>query len=210
MLLHPFMALAIKRLLDIVLSVVALAIVFPIMKIAAVSIKLSSPGPIVYRGVRAGLKGRPFHIVKFRTMVADAENLGGPTTGTNDPRITRIGAFLRQTKIDELPQFINVLKGDMSVVGPRPEVLLVTGEYSEDEEQILQMRPGITDLASIEYISLNELVGNDDPYVFFREHILPKKNALRLEYVRNWSLRLDFWLLYKTVIAVIKKIYYRL
>ncbi|MBA4367322.1 MAG: hypothetical protein C0403_06745 [Desulfobacterium sp.] len=195
-----------KRAMDVIGAMAGIFIMAPLLIIIAVVIKFTSPGPVFYRGVRAGLHGKPFRILKFRTMVENAESLGGPTTGTNDKRVTSTGALLRRTKLDELPQFLNVLTGKMSLVGPRPEVLEVTNDYFGDEKMILQMRPGITDLASIEFISLNEIVGNDDPYAFFRKHILPKKNALRIEYVKNWSLRLDVRILLQTMIAITKKV----
>ncbi len=138
-------------------------------------------------------------------MVSDAELRGGPTTGTNDPRITNIGVLLRKTKIDELPQFINVLLGDMSLVGPRPEVLEYTNQYVGDECLILCMRPGITDYASVEFADLDDRVGTQDPDRYFREHILPQKNALRVKYVKNWTLVSDFKILWETFKRVLKR-----
>jgi lipopolysaccharide/colanic/teichoic acid biosynthesis glycosyltransferase len=192
--------------MDIVVAMVALVIAWPVFVIAALIVKMSSPGPIFYRGVRSGLNGVPFRILKFRTMVENAENLGGPTTGTNDPRVTRVGAFLRRTKLDELPQFLNVLKGDMSLVGPRPEVLEYTALYTGEDKCILSMRPGITDYASIEFADLDDLVGNIDPDKYFREHIMPRKTELRLTYVKEWSLGTDIHILWMTFIRIIKRI----
>ena len=202
---HPYWALAAKRLLDILLSLAGLFVLAPVMMVIAVLVKISSPGPVFYRGIRAGLNGSPFCIFKFRSMVNDAEALGGPTTGTDDPRVTRIGRFLRRYKLDELPQFINVLIGDMSLVGPRPEVLEYASKYVGDEKMILKMRPGITDYASLQFANLDDLVGRDDPDKFFREHILPVKNALRLKYVRQWSLSRDFIILICTVLRILQK-----
>jgi len=139
-------------------------------------------------------------------MVVDAESLGGPTTGTNDKRVTPIGALLRRTKLDELPQFINVLTGDMSLVGPRPEVLEYTGTYTGEEKIILAMRPGITDYSSIEFADLDDLVGDKDPDKYFCEHIMPKKTALRIKYVKEWSLWSDFRILWMTFFRVIKRV----
>lgn len=203
---HPVWALVIKRIIDIVISFIMLVIIWPLFVIISISIKLTSPGPVFYRGVRAGLRGVPFHILKFRTMVVDAESLGGPTTGTNDKRVTRIGAFLRRTKLDELPQFFNVLVGDMSLVGPRPEVLEYTAMYTDKEKIILSMRPGITDYASIEFANLDDLVGNLDPDKYFREHIMPRKTELRIKYVKEWSLITDFKILKATFCRVVKRI----
>lgn len=202
---HPVWALSVKRLIDIAFSSVALLLLWPLLVSIAVCIKLTSPGPIFYRGVRSGLHNTTFKILKFRTMVVNAEQLGGPTTGTNDPRVTRIGVILRKTKCDELPQFINVLLGDMSLVGPRPEVLNYTKLYTGEERLIFCMRPGITDYASIEFADLDDRVGTMDPDKYFREHILPHKNALRVKYVKEWSLKSDFLILWATVMRVIRR-----
>lgn len=195
---HPAWALAVKRLFDLIVSLVVLLILWPVLFLIALGIRFSSPGPIFYRGVRTGLHGKPFRIFKFRTMVPDAEKRGGPTTGTNDPRVTSIGRILRRTKLDELPQFLNVLIGDMSLVGPRPEVPEYTSRYRGEELLILAMRPGITDYASIEFADLDDRVGGDDPDAYFRRHILPRKNELRLIYVKNWSLAEDLKILWRT------------
>lgn len=203
---HPAMLLALKRLLDILLAFIVLLVAWPLLFLAAVSVKLSSPGPIFYRGVRSGLYGKPFRILKFRTMVEDAESLGGPTTGTNDRRVTRIGALLRRTKLDELPQFLNVVMGDMSLVGPRPEVLEYTATYKGEEKCIFSMRPGITDYASIEFADLDDRVGNRDPDKYFREKVMPRKTALRVKYVKEWSLGSDFSILWATFCRVVKRI----
>jgi lipopolysaccharide/colanic/teichoic acid biosynthesis glycosyltransferase len=139
-------------------------------------------------------------------MVTGAEALGGPTTATNDRRVTRIGATLRRTKLDELPQLFNVLAGEMSLVGPRPEVPEYTNQYEGEGKCILSMRPGITDYASIEFVDLDDRVGSVDPDRHFRESILPRKNALRIHYVKHWSLRSDFAILSTTVYRVVERI----
>lgn len=203
---HPVWALVLKRIVDVVFSLFILLVLWPLGCMAALAVKISSPGPIFYTGVRSGLHGKPFRILKFRTMVENAESLGGPTTGTRDQRVTRIGALLRRTKLDELPQFLNVLAGDMSLVGPRPEVLEYTAKYEGDEKYILTMRPGITDYASMEFANLDDLVGSIDPDRYFREHILPRKNALRVKYVKEWSLGSDFRILWITFCLVVKRI----
>jgi lipopolysaccharide/colanic/teichoic acid biosynthesis glycosyltransferase len=195
---HPAWALALKRLLDVILSSAVLSMIWLLLLLVALAVRFSSPGPIFYRGVRTGLFGKPFQIFKFRTMAPDAEERGGPTTGTNDPRVTPVGRLLRRTKLDELPQFLNVFSGDMSLVGPRPEVPEYTGRYRGEELLILAMRPGITDYASIEFADLDDRVGGDDPDAYFREHILPRKNELRLRYVKNWSLAEDMKILWRT------------
>jgi lipopolysaccharide/colanic/teichoic acid biosynthesis glycosyltransferase len=203
---HPLWALGAKRLLDLLLSAVVLFVIWPLLLFIALTVKLTSPGPIFYRGLRTGLHGKEFRILKFRTMVPDAELLGGPTTGTNDPRVTPVGAFLRQTKFDELPQFINVLLGDMSLVGPRPEVPEYTNQYQGEEQLIMAMRPGITDYASIEFADLDDRVGNVDPDAYFKEHILPRKNELRVMYVKNWSFTEDIIILWRTALRVLQRV----
>jgi lipopolysaccharide/colanic/teichoic acid biosynthesis glycosyltransferase len=139
-------------------------------------------------------------------MVVDAESLGGPTTGTNDKRVTRIGVYLRRAKLDELPQFLNVLVGDMSLVGPRPEVLKYTATYTDKEKIIFSMRPGITDYASVEFVDLDDLVGNQDPDRYFREYIMPRKTELRIKYVKEWSLITDLKILWATFCRVTERI----
>ena len=206
---HPGWATFLKRILDIFLSFFILLFIWPFILVVAINIKLSSPGPVFYRGIRTGLHAKPFRILKFRTMVINAESLGGPTTGTDDKRVTRIGSLLRRTKLDELPQFFNVLRGEMSLVGPRPEVLEYTATYNEGEKCILSMRPGITDYASIEFADLDDRVGNVDPDKFFREHIMPRKTELRVKYVKEWSLRSDFQILWLTFFRVIKRAIFR-
>lgn len=204
---HSTWQLMIKRILDILVSLSVLFVVWPLIFAVAIAVKASSSGPIFYRGLRSGLHGRTFKILKFRTMVVNAEAQGGPTTGTNDPRVTGLGRFLRRTKTDEIPQFFNVLIGDMSLVGPRPEVLEYTSCYEGEEQLILSMRPGITDYASIKFADLDDLVGSDDPDKYFREHILPIKNALRVRYVKEWSLNSDFIILWATFNRVLKRIF---
>lgn len=206
---HPAWALILKRLFDMGFSLVVLLLIWPLIGIVAIGIKLSSPGPVFYRGVRTGLNGKPFRILKFRTMVEDAESLGGPTTGTHDKRVTRIGALLRRTKLDEFPQFLNVLVGDMSLVGPRPEVLEYTATYEGEEKCILSMRPGITDYASIEFADLDDRVGDTDPDRYFRENIMPRKTDLRVKYVKEWSFRSDLHILWMTFLRIIKRIVVR-
>jgi lipopolysaccharide/colanic/teichoic acid biosynthesis glycosyltransferase len=206
---HSLWALGLKRITDIIVSLIVLLAIWPFFIVISVAIKLSSPGPVFYRGIRTGLHGQPFHILKFRTMVENAESLGGPTTGTNDKRVTRIGSILRRTKLDELPQFINVLVGDMSLVGPRPEVLEYTSTYQGEEKVILTMRPGITDYSSIEFADLDDIVGDVDPDKYFREHIMPRKTALRIKYVKEWSLWSDFRIIWITFCRIVKRIFHR-
>ncbi len=192
-----------KRIFDILVSVVGLIVLAPLLLLIAVVIKLDSTGPVFYRGVRSGLNGRPFRIYKFRTMVPNAEKLGGLSTAKDDPRVTRVGKFLRRYKLDELPQLINVLKGEMSIVGPRPEMPEYTGQYTGEEKLILTVRPGITDYASLEFIQLGEILGSDDVDRVYEERVRPIKNALRVKYVKERSFYVDILIILKTLAKLV-------
>jgi lipopolysaccharide/colanic/teichoic acid biosynthesis glycosyltransferase len=195
---HPTYNLA-KRSFDILVSAAGLLLLSPLMLAIAILIKAGSPGPVLYRGIRSGLHGHPFRIYKFRSMVVDAERLGGMSTAKDDPRVTPIGHMLRRYKLDELPQLLNVLKGEMSIVGPRPEMPAYTALYQGEERLILSVRPGITDYASIEFIRLGDLLGNDDPDAVYEREIRPLKNALRLKYVQECSFWSDMALIARTL-----------
>src|SRR6202043_2140697 len=189
----------IKRSFDAMVATIALVIVAPLLALAALIVKLSSSGPVFYRGTRVGLNGKLFPMLKFRTMVVDAESLGGSATAADDPRITRFGKFLRRYKLDELPQFFNVLLGDMSLVGPRPEVQKYVNLYSPEEKAILTVRPGITDWASI--WNSNEaavLEGSSDPEKSYEELILPTKLALQRKYLQDHACSTDVKILFHT------------
>jgi lipopolysaccharide/colanic/teichoic acid biosynthesis glycosyltransferase len=193
-----------KRSFDVMVATIALVIVAPLLPLAALMVKLSSRGPVFYRGTRVGLNGKLFPMLKFRTMVVDAESLGGSATAADDPRITRFGKFLRRYKLDELPQLFNVLLGDMSLVGPRPEVEKYVNLYSPEEKAILTVRPGITDWASI--WNSNEaavLEGSRDPERTYEELIRPTKLALQLLYVRDHSFFVDLKILFHTAVKLI-------
>ena len=192
-----------KRLFDLIASLMGLLVSMPLLAIVAVFIKLDSRGPVFYKGIRSGQFGKPFKIFKFRTMIPDAGKVGGPSTALNDPRLTRIGRFLRKYKIDELPQLINVLCGEMSFVGPRPQVEEYTKRYSDEEELILSVRPGLTDYASLRFINLDEFLGDDDVDEKYLREVEPEKNRLRLEYVRNQSFWTDVKILIRTVVALL-------
>jgi lipopolysaccharide/colanic/teichoic acid biosynthesis glycosyltransferase len=194
----------IKRSFDLVFSVLALLGVSPLLLILAVLIKRDSPGPVFYRGVRSGLHGKPFRIYKFRTMVDDAEQRGGPSTALNDPRITGTGRFLRKYKLDELPQLINILLGEMSFVGPRPQVERYTRLYTPEEQVILSVRPGLTDYASIHFIHLDAILGNEDVDEKYLREVEPEKNRLRIQYARNASFQTDMKILYRTLCRMLK------
>ncbi|HLE10849.1 MAG: hypothetical protein A2504_11890 [Bdellovibrionales bacterium RIFOXYD12_FULL_39_22] len=194
-----------KVLFDYFVAVVALFFLLPIFLVIAIVIKLTSSGPIFYRGERTGQHGVSFKIFKFRTMVVNAEKLGGPTTGLNDPRVTKIGHFLRKYKLDELPQLINIVRGEMSFVGPRPEVKRYTDLFLGDEKLILTVRPGITDYSSIKFADLDYQVGAENIDQNFEAKILPEKNKLRIKYVKEQSFWLDLKLIFLTILRVIKK-----
>jgi lipopolysaccharide/colanic/teichoic acid biosynthesis glycosyltransferase len=199
-----FVSNAIKRAFDFTIALIALVVVSPILVTLAIIIKLTSDGPVFYRGVRVGLHGKPFRIFKFRTMVINAEKLGGSATAEDDPRITPIGRFIRRNKLDEFPQFLNVLVGDMSLVGARPEVKKYVDMYTQEEKAILEIRPGITDWASI--WNSNEaavLEGSADPEKTYEELIRPTKLALQLFYARNHSLVVDIKILFHTAAKLV-------
>ena len=183
------LSLIIKRIFDIVASLGGLIILSPMLIIVAICIKLDSKGPVFFKQKRVGKNKKIFEIYKFRTMVTDAEKLGKQITVGNDSRITRVGKFIRKCKLDELPQLINVVKGEMSLVGPRPEVPRYVELYDEYQEQILLVQPGITDYASIEYRNENDILGNSsNPEETYIEEIMPTKIELNMKYIRNISL----------------------
>lgn len=195
-----------KRLFDILFSSLGLIIMFPFLIFCAIAIKLDSKGPVFYRGKRNGRYGKPFRIYKFRTMVVNAEKLGGPSTADDDPRITKTGKFLRKYKLDELPQLINVLKGKMSFVGPRPEVQHYVDMFTEEEKAILNVRPGITDWASLWNPDEGAiLAGSLDPEKAYMEKIRPEKLKMQLKYVRERSLWIDL----KIILLTLKTIMIR-
>jgi lipopolysaccharide/colanic/teichoic acid biosynthesis glycosyltransferase len=194
----------IKRIFDFLVSLFGLIIFSPLFLIIAILIKLDSEGPVFYQGERIGKDGKPFRIFKFRTMVKDAEKMGGPSTSADDPRLTKIGKFLRKYKLDELPQLINVLKGEMSLVGPRPEVKMYVDMLKpEEREIILSVKPGMTDLASLwDFHEEEVLKGSKDPEKTYLEKIRPKKVQLQIEYVKNRSFLLDLKIILKTILKL--------
>lgn len=197
--------LVLKRLMDIVISGCALLVLWPLLLLIALAIKLDDPGPVFYRQVRVGRGGREFRIFKFRTMVVDADKKGLAITVGRDSRITRVGAFLRKTKLDELAQLLNVLAGEMSFVGPRPEVPKYVGLYTPYQRQVLLVRPGITDYASIAYRNENDLLeGAQDPERLYIEEIMPAKIELNMKYLHEISPLEDLRLIFSTVAAVIR------
>ena len=196
--------LAAKRAMDIVISAAALCVLWPVLLLIALAIVVDDPGPVFYRQVRVGRGGKPFRIFKFRTMVVDADKKGLSITVGRDSRITRVGALLRKTKLDELAQLLNVICGQMSFVGPRPEVPRYVELYTPYQRQVLLVRPGITDYASIAYRNENDLLaGADDPERMYIETIMPDKIELNMKYLREISPLTDVRLILRTVLAVI-------
>jgi len=194
-----------KRAFDATLAGVGLVILSPVLAFISLRIRTSSPGPILYRGKRVGLNGETFEMLKFRTMVINADQIGGSSTPEDDPRITPVGKMLRRYKLDELPQLINVLRGDMSFVGPRPQVQWAVDLYTPEERQILEVRPGITDEASLKFSNEAEILkGSKDPDKDYIEKIHPEKMRLSLEYVRNRSFSGDLAIIARTAGAIFK------
>lgn len=193
-----------KRTFDFFAALMGLLCLSPILLFTIWKIKREDHGPVFYRGERVGLNGRLFRIFKFRSMVVNAENIGGSSTSDGDPRITRIGKILRKYKLDELPQLINVLIGNMSIVGPRPEVQRYTNMYTQEEKAILKVRPGITDWASIWNADEGAaLAGMADPEKAYEELIRPTKLKLQLKYVSEQSFLIDMKIIFLTLLTII-------
>ncbi|MBL7053945.1 sugar transferase [Patescibacteria group bacterium] len=195
----------IKRIFDICFSLIGIIILSPVFIIITMLIKITSNGPVIYKGIRIGKNKKPFNVYKFRTMVLNANKIGGPSTPNNDIRLTKTGKFLRKYKIDELPQLFNVIKGEMSLVGPRPEVPEYAKLYKEDEQIIFNIRPGITDLASLWNSNEGEILKNShDPEKTYLEEIRPKKVKLQIKYVKQMSFLNDLKIIFKTIKKIIK------
>lgn len=193
-----------KRLFDFTLALIGLLFIFPILIIVAILIKIDSKGPVFYKQVRVGRNNLDFKIFKFRTMKPDSDKLGLLTVGGKDNRITRVGYYLRKYKLDELPQLINVVLGDMSFVGPRPEVRKYVDLYSQEQRKVLDVRPGITDNASIEFKNENELLAQqENPNQYYIDHIMPKKININLTYLKERkSIFNDFQVILKTIFGI--------
>jgi len=190
-----------KRLFDIIFSFIGLIFSSIFLLIFALMVKINSKGPVFFRGRRVGKNGKVFRIFKFRTMVDNAESLGGPSTAADDQRLIKIGRFLRGHNLDELPQLINVLSGEMSIVGPRPEVPQEVDTFEENVRKIiLSVRPGMTDLATLENIHEEEVLkGSENPHLTYQKLIKPKKLKLAMEYVNTRSFLLDLKIIFKTI-----------
>lgn len=195
-----------KRIFDIVMSGLGLICLSPLFLVLAVWIKSDSAGPVFYRQIRVGRGNKDFRLFKFRSMRPDSDKLGLITVGGHDPRVTRSGYYIRKYKLDEFPQLINVFVGDMSLVGPRPEVRKYVDLYTPEQLRVLNVRPGITSLASIRYRNENEILAKaEDPDKAYVEQIMPDKIAIDLEYVENASLTNDIKLIFKTFGEIIRK-----
>jgi len=193
-----------KRVLDIVLASIGVVLLAPVLTVIAAAVVIDSGTPILFRQERVGRNFRPFVLYKFRSMRVEAP--GSLITASGDPRVTRVGRFLRSTKLDELPQLINVIRGDMSIVGPRPEVRRYVELFRDDYANILSVRPGITDLASVKYRDESKVLAtSEDPERTYVEQILPDKIALAMTYVREQSAWLDLRILVGTAVRVLRR-----
>lgn len=193
-----------KRLFDIAASGLGLILLSPLLLVLALAVKLGSSGPIFYRANRVGRYGKHFKLLKFRSMVINADQIGPAVTRAADPRITRVGRFLRRTKLDELPQLMNVLRGEMSLVGPRPEDPRYVALYTDEQRQVLNVRPGITSPASVAYRNEEAMLVGDDWEKHYVEQIMPVKLAVDLEYARNASLWRDVRVILGTLRALFR------
>jgi lipopolysaccharide/colanic/teichoic acid biosynthesis glycosyltransferase len=193
-----------KRLLDAMGAACALILLAPLLAVLAALVKITSRGPVFFRQERVGKGGKSFSVLKFRSMVPPALGQSPLITASGDPRVTRCGRFLRRHKLDELPQLWNVLKGEMSLVGPRPELPNYVATYSEFERSVLSVRPGITDPASIAYRHEEDVLGSAaDPEAFYRHSVLPHKLSMNLEYIGRISLMLDLRLVFRTLRTIL-------
>jgi len=195
----------VKRLFDVAVSGAGLVMVSPVILAAAIAIKLESPGPAFYNGRRVGKDGRDFDIFKLRTMRPGADQQGPAVTAGGDPRITSVGRLLRRTKIDELPQLLNVLKGEMSLVGPRPEHPDYVERYTVEQRRVLSVRPGITGPTALAFVDEEELLRGADAETLYLANVMPQKLAVDLEYVDHASLPGDFRILGQTLFVVLRR-----
>ena len=193
-----------KRLLDIICSLLALVVFSPLWILIALAIVLESRGGVLYRQSRVGRNNRDFTLYKFRTMRTGSDKKGLLTVGDRDSRVTRVGYFLRKYKLDEFPQLVNIIKGDMSIVGPRPEVRKYVDMYTPEQLKVLSVRPGLTDYASVRYVHESEILArSDNPEQTYIDEVMPAKLALNLEYIQNQSLREDIKLIFQTFAAIV-------
>ena len=194
-----------KRIIGLMMAVPFLILSLPLYLLISIAILSEDGRPVFYRPVRCGYRGKIFRIFKFRTMIKNADKIGGGTTADHDPRITKVGNFLRKTKLDETANLINVILGTMSFIGPRPELLKYTGQYTREEKEILEVRPGMTDYSSIEFINLDEIVGSENPDEMYEKLVLKRKNALRVKYAESVSFKTDCGIFIMTIRKVLEK-----
>ncbi|MBR0414979.1 MAG: sugar transferase [Clostridia bacterium] len=195
----------VKRIIDFVLALFATIILSPLLLVISILIVIDDGFPVFYRAYRGGYKNKSFKIFKFRSMVKNADKIGGGTTALNDNRITKVGHFIRKTKLDEFANLFNILRGEMSFIGPRPELLRYTEQYEGVERYIFEVRPGITDFSSDIFINLDEIVGDQNADEMYETYVLKNKNALRVKYAAEVSFTTDVKLFFKTVFDVVKK-----
>ena len=194
-----------KRVIDFVMALFMLVVLSPLLLVISLLIVIDDGFPVFYRAYRGGYKNKSFKIFKFRSMVKNADKIGGGTTALNDDRITKVGHFIRKTKLDEFANLLNIIRGEMSFIGPRPELLQYTEQYEGVEKYIFEVRPGITDYSSDIFINLDEIVGDQNADEMYEKYVLKNKNALRVKYAAEVSFKTDFKIFFKTVFDVIKK-----
>lgn len=194
-----------KRVIDLILSLLMFVVLLPVFLLVSILIVADDGRPVFYRAKRGGYNGKTFRIFKFRSMVKNADKIGGGTTALNDKRITKVGNILRKTKLDEFPNLINIIRGEMSFIGPRPELLQYTSQYEGLEKYIHKVRPGITDYSSDVFINLDEIVGGENADEMYEKYVLKNKNALRVKYAAEVSFKTDFKIFFKTVFDVVEK-----
>lgn len=197
----------IKRIIGLIIALPFLIVAFPIYLLISMAIIVEDGMPVLYRPLRCGYKNKPFRMFKFRTMIKNADKIGGGTTANNDPRITKVGAVLRKTKLDETANLLNIIIGTMSFIGPRPELLQYTEKYEGNEKEIYEVRPGVTDFSSIEFINLDEIVGSKNADDNYEKYVLKRKNALRVKYAECVSFSTDCEIFLITIYKVIEKIF---
>ena len=193
-----------KRAFDLIVATLAVLVLLPLLLLLALAVALTSPGGAFFAQTRVGKGGTEFRLLKFRSMRPGSEAKGQLTVGGRDPRITAVGHFLRKTKLDELPQLFNILKGEMSLVGPRPEVPKCVALYSAEQRQVLQVRPGLTDYASLEYFEENALLGaSENPEETYIQEVMPAKLALNAKYIEDMGLGTDLKILLRTAVRIV-------
>ena len=193
-----------KRAFDLIVATLAVLVLLPLLLLLALAVALTSPGGAFFAQTRVGKGGTEFRLLKFRSMRPGSEAKGQLTVGGRDPRITAVGHFLRKTKLDELPQLFNILKGEMSLVGPRPEVPKYVALYSAEQRQVLQVRPGLTDYASLEYFEENALLGaSENPEETYIQEVMPAKLALNAKYIEDMGLGADLKILLRTAVRIV-------